>query len=121
LYFGDQIRELRLAMNPSLRALGAKVGVSYAYVSKVETGKLDFGDYPSEDLIRRLAAALDADEEGLLLSAQKIPEPIRRRFFERPDAFRQIARLDRVLAYINRSKRGRGRSVVRRAPTGRPC
>jgi transcriptional regulator with XRE-family HTH domain len=124
--FGDQIRELRKAKHLSLRALGEQVGVSYAYVSKVETGKLDFGDYPSEDLIRRLAAALDADEEGLLLSAQKVPEAIRRRFFERPDAFRQIARLDdrrldRVLAYINRSKRGRGRSVVRRAPTGRPC
>ena len=86
---------------------GRKVGVSFAYVSKVENGKLDFGDYPSEDLIRRLAAALDADEEALLLLAEKIPEAIRRRFFERPDAFRQIARLDdgrldRLLASINR-------------------
>ena len=81
------------------------MGVSFTYISKVENGKLDFGDYPSEDLIRRLAAALDADEEELLLLAEKIPEPIRRRFFERPDAFRLIARLDdkglnRVLAFL---------------------
>lgn len=104
--FGNLLRELRKAKGLTLRTLGQKVGVSYAYVSKVETGRLDFGDYPSEDLIRRLAAALDADEEELLLLAKKIPEPIRRRFFERPDAFRQIARLDdkwldRVLASLS--------------------
>ncbi len=104
--FGDKLRELRTAKSLSQRALGERVGVSFTYISKVENGKLDFGDYPSEDLIRRLAAALDADEEELLLLAEKIPEPIRRRFFERPDAFRLIARLDdrrldRVLAYIN--------------------
>ena len=103
--FGDRVRALRTAMSLSQRALGERVGVSFTYISKVENGKLDFGDYPSEDLIRRLAAALDADEEELLLLAEKIPEPIRRRFFERPDAFRLIARLDdkrldRVLAFL---------------------
>jgi transcriptional regulator with XRE-family HTH domain len=104
--FGDTIRELRSAKGLTLRALGEKVGVSYAYISKVENGKLDFGDYPSADLIRRLAAALDADEDELLLLAEKIPEAIRRRLFERPDAFRKIARLDdrrldRLLAFID--------------------
>jgi transcriptional regulator with XRE-family HTH domain len=104
--FGDRVRELRTAQGLSQRALGQRVGVSFTYLSKVENGKMDFGDYPSEALIRRLAAALDADEGDLLLLAEKIPEPIRRRFFERPDAFRQIARLDdrrldRVLAYLN--------------------
>jgi HTH-type transcriptional regulator, competence development regulator len=103
--FGDRIRAIRTAKGFSQRALGERVGVSFTYISKVENAKLDFGDYPSEDLIRRLAAALDADEEELLLLAEKIPEPIRRRFFERPDAFRLIARLDdkrldRVLAFL---------------------
>ena len=111
--FGDRVRALRTAMGFSQRALGERVGVSFTYISKVENGKLDFGDYPSEDLIRRLAAALDADEEELLLLAEKIPEPIRRRFFERPDAFRLIARLDdkrldRVLAFLERKAEVRG-------------
>jgi HTH-type transcriptional regulator, competence development regulator len=111
--FGDRVRALRSAMGLSQRALGERVGVSFTYISKVENGKLDFGDYPSEDLIRRLAAALDADEEELLLLAEKIPEPIRRRFFERPDAFRLIARLDdkrldRVLAFLERGRGGEG-------------
>ena len=104
--FGNRLRAMRTAKGLSQRALGERVGVSFTYISKVENGKLDFGDYPSEDLICRLAAALDTDEEELLLLAEKIPEAIRRRFFERPDAFRLIARLDdqrldRVLAYIN--------------------
>ena len=92
--FGNTIRGLRRTKGISQRALGNMVGVSFTYISKVENGKLDFGDYPSTSLISRLAEALDADEEELLLLAEKIPEPIRRRFFERPDAFRQIARLD---------------------------
>ena len=104
--FGEKVRSLRAAKGLSLRGLGRRLGVSFAYISKVENGKLACGDYPSADLIRRLAAALDADEDELLLLAEKIPEPIRRRVFERPDAFRQIARLDdqrldRVLALIN--------------------
>ena len=105
--FGNRLRAMRTAKGLSQRALGERVGVSFTYISKVENGKLDFGNYPSEDLICRLAAALDADEEELLLLAEKIPEPIRRRFFERPDAFRLIARLDdkrldRVLAFLER-------------------
>jgi transcriptional regulator with XRE-family HTH domain len=92
--FGNRLRELRTAQGLSQRALGKRVGVSFTYISKVENGKLDFGDYPSEGLICRLAAALGADAEELLLMAEKIPEAIRRRFFERPDAFRLIARLD---------------------------
>ena len=67
---------MRTAKGLSQRALGERVGVSFTYISKVENGKLDFGDYPSEDLIRRLAAALDADEEELLLLAEKIPEAV---------------------------------------------
>jgi len=92
--FGHKIRELRQAKGWTLRQLAPKVGVGFTYLSKVETGRLDFGDYPSEALIHRLADALTADEEELLILADKIPQPIRKRFKERPDAFRQLANLD---------------------------
>lgn len=45
----------------SQRALADQVGVGFTYTSQCETGTLDFGQYPSEELIRRLTAALDAD------------------------------------------------------------
>ena len=92
--FGERLRELRKAKGLSQRALGELVGVSFTYISRVENEKLDFGDYPSEELIRKLAKSLEADEGELFLLAKKIPEDIRKRVMERPDAFRKFASLD---------------------------
>ncbi|HBN74718.1 MAG TPA: hypothetical protein DD473_02625 [Planctomycetaceae bacterium] len=41
--------------------------------------------------MHKLAAELEADEEELLLLANKVPEPIRKRVVERPDVFRVLA------------------------------
>jgi HTH-type transcriptional regulator, competence development regulator len=118
--FGQRLRELRRAKNFSQRALAKKVGINYTYLSKIENERLDFSDYPSERLILRLAKALDADADELLLLAKRIPEQIRQRVLERPDAFRVLAQLDdralnRVLAEIEASPcRDGGRS---RRPT----
>ncbi|HEX4142966.1 MAG TPA: helix-turn-helix transcriptional regulator [Pirellulales bacterium] len=108
--FGERIRELRQSKGWTLRDLAPKVGVGFTYICKVENEKLDFGDYPSDALIHRLADALDADEEELLILADKIPEPIRRRVLERPDAFRILAALDdktldRLMEQIGRERR----------------
>lgn len=92
--FGERIRELRKAKNLTLRDVAAKVKVSFTYVSKIENHKLDFGEYPSEELIRKLAKVLGGDVDELLLLAEKIPEDIRQRVLARPDAFRKIAKLD---------------------------
>jgi len=92
--FGAKIRELRKAKNLSQRALGERIGVNFTYLSKIESEKLDFAQYPSEELIRKLASALEADLDELLLLAKKIPADIRERVIERPDAFRKIASLD---------------------------
>jgi hypothetical protein len=45
-------------------------------------------------LIHRLAAALGAGSDELLILAEKVPASIRRRVLERPDAFGRLARLD---------------------------
>jgi len=92
--FGERLRDLRKAKGLSQRALGDIVGVNFTYVSKIENEKLDFAQFPSEDHIRKLAEALDADVDELLLLAKKIPDQIKRRVMERPDAFRKIADLD---------------------------
>jgi transcriptional regulator with XRE-family HTH domain len=113
--FGERLRELRKAKNLSQRTLGNRVGVSFTYISKVENEKLDFGDYPSEELICKLAKALEVDEGKMLILAEKIPGQIRKQFFERPDVFRALAlcddeTLDRVLAQLDqkRAKRKSG-------------
>lgn len=92
--FAEKLRELRQAKNFSQRALASKVGVDFTYLSKIENEKLDFAQYPSEDLILKLAEALDADADELLLLAEKIPPVIKKRVMERPDEFLRLARLD---------------------------
>jgi transcriptional regulator with XRE-family HTH domain len=92
--FGERVRELRKGKELSLRALAAKVGVGFTYLSRVETGRMTYGDYPSEGLIRKLAEALDADENELLVLAEKIPEKIKKRVLQRPEAFSKLADLD---------------------------
>ena len=92
--FGQRIRELRKSKSLSLRALAEAVGVSFTYISKIENEKLDFGEYPGEDLIAKLATALGVEADELLILAKKIPEKIKRRIIERPEAFRRFAELD---------------------------
>lgn len=92
--FGQRVRSLRLEKGLTLRGLAEKVGVGFTYISKVENGKLDFADYPGYALIVKLAKALDADEDELLILGEKIPDKIRRRVLERPEAFLKLAGLD---------------------------
>lgn len=99
---GEKIRELRQAKQLTLRELAAKVGVGFTYISKIENHKLEEGHGPSENLLHKLAAELDGDEEELLLLAEKVPEPIRKRVCERPEVFRRLAamtdaELDRLI------------------------
>ena len=103
--FGSHLRMLRTEKQLTLRGLASKVGVGFTYLSRVETGTMTYGDYPSEALIHRLADALDADEDEMLLLAEKIPQQVRQRVLQRPDAFRAFATcddatLDKLMAVI---------------------
>lgn len=114
--FGERVRELRHAKGWSLRDLAGKVGVGFTYLSRVETGRLNFGDYPSDALIHRLADALDADEDELLVLAERVPERIRQRFLERPKAFARLAdlndkALERVIATLSKKAGKASRKV----------
>lgn len=93
MQFGKRIRELRKAKCLTLRDLSQRVGVGFTYLSKIENEKLEEGHQASEQLIHKLAVELDGDEDELLLLAEKVPEPIRKRVIARPDAFRVLATL----------------------------
>ena len=92
--FGDRIRELRKQKEWRLRDLAERVGVGVTHLSRVENEHLNYGDYPSEALIHRLADALEADEEELLIMAKRIPDRIKQRVLQRPDVFQAIASCD---------------------------
>src|SRR5262249_605295 len=110
--FGERLKELRKAKNWSQRTLAEKIDIDFTYLSKIESERLDFAQYPSEGLIRKLALVLGADEDELLLLAKKIPADIRERVIERPDAFRKIASvddktLDEIVKQIEKKERGK--------------
>jgi transcriptional regulator with XRE-family HTH domain len=115
LTFGQKIRELRKAKSLGQRAVAAEVGINFTYLSKIENDKVDFAAFPSEDTIRKLAKVLEADVDQLLLMAEKIPDGIRKRVLERPEAFRLLAdlddnSLDRLIQTIEvPTRRGRGK------------
>ena len=110
--FGERVRELRQQKAWTLRDLGEKVGVGSTYLSRVENERLNYGDYPSDALIHRLAAALEADEEELLILAKRIPSPLKKRFLQRPDAFQAFATcddatLDKLMVQIGKAPKPR--------------
>lgn len=94
MQFGERVRELRKQRGPTQQKLAVLLEVSLSYISKVENERLNAGDYPSEAFVLKLAKALDADEDELLLLTDRVPEAIRRRIRERPDAFRELAKVD---------------------------
>lgn len=91
MQFGERVRSLRLERKLTQRDLAERLGVSVSYISKVENERLHFGDYPSEKFVHKLAAELDADEDELLLLSDRVPEAIRLRVRENPEAFRLLA------------------------------
>jgi transcriptional regulator with XRE-family HTH domain len=106
--FGQTIRQLRQANHLTLRELAAKVGVGFTYLSKIENNKLEEGHGPSEKLIHKLAEELNADEQELLILADKVPDLIRQRLHQRPDVFAAIAAcddktLDKLLSQIGKT------------------
>jgi HTH-type transcriptional regulator, competence development regulator len=92
--FGERIRQLRKAKNLNQSELAEKVGINFTYLSKIENDKITSAEFPSEDTIKKLAKALRADADELLLMAKKVPDSIKKRVIERPDAFRKFASLD---------------------------
>lgn len=70
--FGEILRELRLAQDLGLRETAGKVGISPAYLSRIERGK---ERPPRPDIIKALAKLLAADPDVLFrLSSSTDPE-----------------------------------------------
>lgn len=76
--FGQRLRELRQAKSMTQRELAEKIGVSFTYVSKLETGTKS---PPSENIILALAQVLGAnalEKDDLFGLAKKMPSDLRK-------------------------------------------
>jgi HTH-type transcriptional regulator, competence development regulator len=86
--FGETLRLLRRDAGVGIKRLGPELGVSYSYVSKLESGEVN----PSEELVGRVAAYFQYDRDRLLLSAGKVPPEVLRILQEHPDDAVQFLR-----------------------------
>jgi len=72
--FGETIRDLRVAQDLGLRETAIKVGISPAYLSRIERGK---ESPPRPEIIKELARLLAADPDVLFrLSSSTDPEVV---------------------------------------------
>jgi len=90
---GQRIREIRKSRNLTQRELADRVGINFTYLSRVENDRLDDEQTPREETLQRIARALDADPDELLLLARRIPDAYRDRILSRPGMFRKLLNL----------------------------
>ena len=68
-----------------MRDFAGRGGVVHARLARVGNERPNYGGYPPDAPIHGLAEAHGADELRVL--AKRIPEPVKRRALQRPDAF----------------------------------
>lgn len=90
---GQRIREIRKDRNLTQRELAERVGINFTYLSRVENDRLDDEQTPREDTLQKIAKALNADADELLLLARRIPDAFRERILSKPGIFRRILNL----------------------------
>jgi transcriptional regulator with XRE-family HTH domain len=72
--FGETIRDLRVAQDLGLRETATKVGISAAYLSRIERGK---ERPPRPEVVKELAKVMAADPDVLFrLSSSTDPEVV---------------------------------------------
>ncbi len=87
---GRRIRDIRKSRQLTQRELADRVGINFTYLSRIENDRLDADQTPREQTLKRIAEALDADADELLILARRIPESYRLRILAKPDMFRRV-------------------------------
>ena len=90
--FGEMLRELRKAQGYSQRELANILEVSFTYLSKLENNRMDRP--PSEELIRKMAEALHAKADDLLVLAERIPTDIAEIILDQPESIELLRSME---------------------------
>jgi PAS domain S-box-containing protein len=74
--FGERVRELRQAKGLTQRDLAKKAGISYAYISKLETGSMSPPRHKVIQTLAKILGASDKEADDLFGLAGKIPHDL---------------------------------------------
>ncbi|WP_220198282.1 helix-turn-helix domain-containing protein [Ktedonospora formicarum] len=86
--FGVLLRSLRRKKGIGIKRLAPDLGVSYTYLSKLESNKVR----PSKELVERIAHYFSYDQNRLLLAAEKVPNDILEILREHPEEALEVLR-----------------------------
>ena len=87
--FGQVVRDKRTELGYSLRKFAQTVGLSPSYVSLMERGEQP---PPGEDNIRKIALALNLNEDDLLAKAGKVSSELKQIIMEHPALVADVLR-----------------------------
>jgi transcriptional regulator with XRE-family HTH domain len=73
--FGRTVRERRIAKGFGLNAFAERLGISPAYLSRIEREQ---ENPPRDELIERIAAILGVDLDDLFVKAARLPPDLRK-------------------------------------------
>lgn len=86
---GKKLRQAREAKGLGLKSAAPEIGVTYTYLSKIETGTV----LPSDETLDKLAAYYDLDGDALGILAGRLPEDVMKHLQDDPE---------RALAYLRK-------------------
>lgn len=78
--FGEILRKMRYSKGVGIKKLAEELDVNYTYLSKIENDKA----VPSKKIIARVSKYFDYNEDELMLSAERIPDDIKKILRENP-------------------------------------
>lgn len=79
--FGEILRDLRGQAGLGIKRLAPELGVSYTYLSKLESNQAR----PSEEFVQRVAQYFHYDQDRLLLASDRVPPEILQILQEHPE------------------------------------
>ncbi|ABR47753.1 transcriptional regulator, XRE family [Alkaliphilus metalliredigens QYMF] len=84
--FGKYLKEIRKG-RMTQRELAKRIGVGYPYISKIEN---NVEPPPSDDVLIKLAQALEVDVDELFVQANKIPKELKEIIMKQPKVLRLV-------------------------------
>jgi len=95
LPFGDRLRMYRLKADISLREFARKLGVSSAYICRIEKNR----DYPpSVELLEKMEKVLGLGPGTLVAEANKVPSDFLKVFTENKENTEMLPRFMRIVS-----------------------
>ena len=91
-WFGRRLRQLRMARGLTLRSFARKIGVSEAYLSLVERGRMA---PPSVEISSRMARVLETDADDFLAAAGRVSPDVAAIILQRPAEMSRLIRAAR--------------------------